>query len=518
MASQQLSPRQRMINLMYIVLTAMLALNVSSDVLDGFNKVHQGVSKSNDIIMRQNGNTLGRLEELSRQNPEKALGTYLNARYVAEGADSLFATIDSLKWLIALEADGKNGDPENLKGAEDLEAAAMVMLNPLQSNGRKLRDEIESYRELLTEILFPDTLRIREIESILATDNISGDDMSVLSWEYAKFNNQPAIAAITLLSQIQNDVRVAEGETLRQLLNSVDASDVRVNKMQAFVIPRSQIVMQGAEYSAQIVLAAVDSTDRPIISVNGRELSYGDNTYRETARSTGHQTYNGTLTLHSNGVDTQFPFSASYNVIEPVATISPTMMNVLYAGINNPLSISVPGIPVSDITATASNATISRSGNSWIVKPSTASGTVDITVSATVDGKTTKVADHSFKIRRLPDPSPYLSYKDAQDNTVVYKGGRPIPRSILASISGPQASIDDGILDIAFNIVSFETVFFDSMGNAMIELSDGSHFSQRQRDSIRRLQRGKRFYISKIKAVGPDGAQRDLPPLEVIVN
>jgi hypothetical protein len=86
------------------------------------------------------------------------------------------------------------------------------------------------------------------------------------------------------------------------------------------------------------------------------------------------------------------------------------------------------------------------------------------------------------------------------------------------SAPGISAAIDDDLLNIQFKVLSFETVFFDSMGNAIPEVSNGDQFSQRQKDSFRRLSRGKRFYISRVKAVGPDGITRDLAPIEVIVN
>ena len=110
------------------------------------------------------------------------------------------------------------------------------------------------------------------------------------------------------------------------------------------------------------------------------------------------------------------------------------------------------------------------------------------------------------------------AYRDAKGNANRYKGGRPFPKSMLLSAGGVDAAIDDDMLNIDYRVLSFETVFFDSMGNAIPELSNGSHFSERQLTAIRRLQRGKRFYISHVKATGPDGIQRDLAPMEVIVN
>ena len=121
-------------------------------------------------------------------------------------------------------------------------------------------------------------------------------------------------------------------------------------------------------------------------------------------------------------------------------------------------------------------------------------------------------------MRQLPDPSAYIAVKSADGRAERYRGGRPITKASLLASQGLGAAIDDGVLDIDFKVQSFETVFFDSMGNAMLEKSDGADFSRRQLESFRRLSRGKRFFISRIKATGPDGSERTLSPVEVIVN
>ncbi len=118
----------------------------------------------------------------------------------------------------------------------------------------------------------------------------------------------------------------------------------------------------------------------------------------------------------------------------------------------------------------------------------------------------------------MPDPMPFIAYKDENGNTQRYKGGRPFPKARLLAAPGIEAAIDDDLLNVEYTVLSFETVFFDSMGNAIPEVSDGSKFSQRQKDSFRRLSRGKRFYISRVRALGPDGIERDLSPIEIIVN
>ena len=194
------------------------------------------------------------------------------------------------------------------------------------------------------------------------------------------------------------------------------------------------------------------------------------------------------------------------------------MMNVLYAGIDNPVSISVPGVPMNSISATMTNGTLSRSGDRWIARPATVGKDATITVTAHIEGRSTNVANMTFRVRKLPDPTPYIAFTDSKGNTDHYRGGKPFAKTLLLQAPGIEAAIDDGLLDTKFKVLSFETIFFDSMGNAIPEVSDGPSVSARQKHSFQRLQRGKRFYISRIKAVGPDGITRDLSPMEVIVN
>jgi gliding motility-associated protein GldM len=222
--------------------------------------------------------------------------------------------------------------------------------------------------------------------------------------------------------------------------------------------------------------------------------------------------------MHGDGSSTRHPFTSSYTVFEPTATVSATMMNVLYAGIDNPISISVPGVQSADVSATMTNGTLTRRGDGWVARPSKVGAEAVISVVATVDGRSQTISSTSFRTRKLPDPTPFIVYSDAQGNSERYRGGKPLSKASLLAAPGVEAAIDDELLNIRFNVVSFQTIFFDQMGNAIPENSDGSRFSERQKTQFRQLKRGKRFYITNVKASGPDGITRDISPLEVIVN
>lgn len=519
-SNTRLSPRQKMINLMYIVLMAMLALNVSSDVLDGFTQVKQGLANTNEDIEQRNASILRALEAFSAQNPEKGLPWYNKALEVRRMTRDIYAHVDSLKTLIVVKADGPEGRVDSISNREDLDAASAVMLDPVSRRGTALRNGIVSYRDYISDII-GDSLKRQSIRRSLATDPVQRiGELGQVDWEEYKFDNQPVVAAVTLLTKLQNDIKFAEGEALQTLLASVDAGDVRVNQLNAFVIPESRYVMRGGKYRAQIVLAAIDTTQRPNVFVNGAMLPNDRGLYEVGVGAVGDFTYKGFLEVpHGDGTTTTYDFTSSYTVMEPSATISATMMNVLYAGIENPISISVPGVDNSGVSATMTNGSLTKSGSGWVAHPSKIGEDATISVTAVVDGQSISVGSTSFRVRKLPDPTPFIKYTDQQGNETSYFGsGRGLPKGAITQSPGLGAAIDDGVLNIPFTVSSFETIFFDSMGNAMPEQSQGAQFSQRQRDRIKGLKPRSRFFITRIKATGPDGITRDLSPIEVLVQ
>ncbi len=514
-----MSPRQKMINLMYIVLTAMLALNVSSDVLNGFSQVEDGLSRSNRTVADRNLQLFEKLKAFNEKNPEKGGIWLAKAQEVRRRTLLLYAYIDSLKLEIVQAADGDNADINNIQNLDDLESAAVVMLAPGTGKGSSLKQRIDDY-SLFACSHISDSTQAANIRRVLSTQvKKQAGNIDSKSWQENLFENMPVVAAVTLLSKMQNDLLYVEGEVLNTLLTNVDIGDIRVNQVEAFVIPDSRIVMRGSRYSASIVLAAVDTTQRPNVFVNGSQLGNDRGLYQVGTAKAGNFDYSGFIEVpHGDGTVSRHDFRSSYTVIEPMATISATMMNVLYAGINNPISIAVPGIPNNAISASMTNGTLSRNGDSWVARPAKVGAEAVVTVTATIDGVSQKVASTSFRVRKLPDPMPFIAYTDAKGNPERYKGGKPFSKTLLLQADGISAAIDDDMLNVAYKVLSFETVFFDSMGNAIPEVSAGDKFSERQRSSFRRLSRGKRFYISRVRAVGPDGIERTIAPMEVIIN
>lgn len=500
---------------MYLVFIAMVALNVSGEVLDGFEKVGEGLDKTRKGTTAQNNRTANELEAAYKLHPAKAEKAFDKGKSIQMAADSVYNALEYAKNAIVRKADGKDFSTiHGIEHKDDMNAASAVMLDPTKKLGEKLRTDIESFRNLAINTIADSTKR-KEIANTLSTTAKNN-----VSWEEQMFEGMPTIAAVTLITQVQTDVRKVEGEVLSQLIRSIDVGDLRVNKVQAQVIPESRIVMQGGTYKAQIVLSSIDSLAQPNIYVNGKELpANSDGLYTVAATKAGTYPISGYIELTgANGSVIRRDFKSDYIVTEPLASVSPTLMNVLYAGIDNPIQIAVPGVASEAISATMTNGTITRKGNLWIARPAKVGVDAVISVSAKgLDGTVRKITDSKLRTRALPDPLPYIEYKDANGTLKRFKGGQISKKDLLAA-SGIKAAIDDDILDVKYDVIRFQLTFFDAMGNAIPEVSKSSSFSPRQLSSIRNLSRGKRFYISEVVAKGPDGVERKIPTIEVIVK
>lgn len=513
------SPRQKMINLMYVVLMAMLALNVSTEVLNGFSIVEESLNRTTANSAKENQVIYDDFEAQMKANPAKVKAWFDKAQEVKRMSDSLYNFADELKLAIVRKADGKNGDVKDIKSKEDLEAATQVMLAPGTGRGEELRTAINSFRDRILAMVTDSTQRAI-IGSNLATQIPANATAMGKNWQEYMFEGMPVAAAVTLLSKLQSDIRYAEGEVLHTLVANIDVKDIRVNSLNAFVIPNAQTIVRGDKFSAHIVMAAVDTTQVPEIYIGERKMNLAGGLYETVCGSTGDFTLAGHIEMvNGSGERIRRDFSQKYTVVDPSATVSADLMNVLYAGYSNPLSISVPGVPLTKIQATMTGGVLQPVGpGKYIARPAAAGKDVTITVTSTNTGRPQQMGQFTFRVRRLPDPAPYITIKDEHGNASRYTGGALAKANLVAS-DGIGAAIDDGILDIGFKVISFETVFFDNMGNAVPMVSEGDRFSSRQKETFRKLTRNRRFYVTGITAVGPDGIQRKLKAtMEVIVK
>lgn len=515
-STKRTSTRQKMINLMYLVFIAMLALKISTEVLDGFDLINDNIQKTIKNTANRNNQLYAELNEAYKSNPQKASAAYNLSQTVKQRSDSLYNYIQTLKYEVAVRTDGKDADVDDLKTKDNIDAASEVFLAPNGGKGKEFKEAIDNYRINIASLI-SDPNKKALIEEALSTESSERAKKQNKNWLQACFDNMPSVAVITYLSELQSNVRQAEGEVLNSIIKEIDFSDFRVNSLDAIVIPESKVVVSGASYKAHIVVAAVDTTQRPQIVVNGKEIENG--LYQIATGRTGQYKLEGYIDLKNrDGSSTKRQFSDSYTVIEPMATVAPLLMDVVYLGIENEMSISVPGFTPNEVGVSVQGGSIIRKGNNWVAKPTGKVGDkFVVNVSVKTNGVQRSMAHKEFRIRALPDPSAFINYVDSKGASRIFKQGT-LSRNALLNAGNLRASIDDGILNIPFTVLSFRIMVSDAMGNVVPEVSAGASFSSRQLELIRRLDRGKTFFIAGIKVKGPDGIERDIAPMEIRLN
>ena len=527
------TPRQKMISMMYLVLTAMLALNVSVEILNGYSLVNGSLRKSIAIAEQRNVALKGQFDKLAAENKVKAEEWRGKIEDVINKSDELFNYVNSIKRNIIWLIDGK--DAPGLAtltisdaGRGDLNITGQVNQYTTEIEGVKyppagpeLRKRINEYSEFLLTVV-GDSAKRASIESTFLTKDEKGAD-GIIKWETAIFDNMPAIATLTQMSKIQNDIRNAEAEVIQYLISRIDAGDFRVNKIEAMAIANSNYVIRGGKYHAELILAATDSTKALEILVNGakieRDAKTGKYIYEVPASVVGKKDFKGVITMRrQDGSSMDYDFKQSYIVAEPSATISADMMNVFYAGIENPVSVSVPGVPAGDVEITITNATQTRTAKGWNVRPQKIGVESVITVFALFDGKKTNVGSRAFRVKPLPPPLAKLEHKNAKGEIEKFRGGT-IAKNLLITATRVVAELDDDDLDVKYKVLSFSLNYTDSMGNTLVEQQpQGGDLTARQLDVLKKLVKGRTVYITNVESMGQDGRQRRLPPVEIALK
>lgn len=520
------TPRQKMIGMMYLVLTALLALNVSAEVLNAFVLVDESLRKSYDNI---NKKSEGIYSEFDKAMEDPALKAKTQkwkteADLVKEQTQELFNYIDSIKTLLVFTAEGEASpyltggegehagekyDPELLQAKGNLDVGGQVMV--LEKRGIELKSKINSFDSTLVDVVIRtapggDTSRyasvIKGIQNSLKTDSIKGHD-GLVPWEIGSFEGLPLAAVLTMLSKTQTDLRNAEADALNYLYGQIDASSFKFNKIEAIVNSESNYVLQNNKYQAEVFIAAADTTVTPEITVGGTNLPIkeGKGIYTGSTSTVGIKTWGGVIKLKHpvTGEIQEFPFKSQYQVGAPSLTVSPTKMNVFYIGVANPVDVSVSGIPADKVTASISNGSIvKKSGSSYEVRVKSV-GKVSVSATVEVDGQRKSMGSREFRVKRVPDPVPKVGG---------LRGGS-MKKNTLAAQSGVVADLENFDFDLRFNVVSF-SVSATIKGFVEEERSTSARLTARQQNLIKKVAIGQKVYFDDVICVGPDGSRRNI--------
>jgi gliding motility-associated protein GldM len=541
MAHGKETPRQKMIGMMYLVLTAMLALNVSKEAVEAFKKVDEGLTKTVANYIRKNSGTYMEFDRAAAENPLKA-GPYRDKAFqLKERADEVFNYIHDLKVEIITTAEGEDTEAI-VDGKIDIHAVKKIDENNIPSeiligadqNGKAndLKALISDYREYLIETIDGKNKAAEEsVLSSLNTDDPVNLEGATEKWANANFQTLPLVAVITILSKMQVDVRNAETDVLNFLYSQIDAASFKFNKLEPVIVTKSNYVMQGNEYDASVFIAASDTTKQPRIMVGAsRKVDRSDGTstyemtgdyttlpldekgrgiYKARASSTGDKKWGGLIVMTApDGTDVAYPFSGEYTVAMPNVVVSPTAMNVLYRGVENPIDISIPGVASDKIQVRMTNGTI-RKGKyknfrgEFIAEPLEVGKNASIIVSADVNGRKMDFAPYEFRVKRIPDPI-------AKFGNMAFG---EIDKNVAIAAPGVAAVLEGFEFDLAYEVTSYRFVYYSQGGFANAIDGKGARLTQEMKNAINQLRRGQDFFFTDIKALAPDKTTRDLPAI-----
>jgi gliding motility-associated protein GldM len=537
-----------MINLMYLVLTALLALNVSKSILDSFITVNTGLENTKSTLKEKMDQTYKQFAQLAQESPAKYGAAWKNAQQVKDMASKLINHIDSLKGMVIAVTDDRplgevlGHDAQagvdtviNLELVENKDnnthiTHMMVGSEPAKprtdrNSANELKRMLVAYRDKIKQSADGDQKLMASADDLFNFEDRKDASGTVNNWESMNFYHVPVVAGVTILSKIQTDIRTLENEMVTKMLSGVEAQSFKFNTLAAITQPQSSYVTVGGTYRANIFLGAYDNQNAPQVYICGPgarldttsavpriigdsillDMEGAKAVLVQPATSAGVKTVTGVIRFKPVGGKEQVrKFETQYEVAAPNLVVSPTKMNVFYRGVDNPVSVSVSGYSASNIRPSMTNGTISRGKDDYIVRPGKDSKAV---VSATVtntDGSTKSMKGMEFRVKNVPDPVAYFSGKGPDDATISH--------AELRIAQGVAAKMKDFDFDLKFQIVSY-TVTATISGKFIEQECKGPFLSDDAKQVLDKVKTGQKVFIESVKAKGPDGTIRNLGTL-----
>ncbi|MFN4083160.1 MAG: gliding motility protein GldM [Bacteroidia bacterium] len=502
MAGGKLTVRQKMINMMYLVLTALLALNVSAEILKAFHLVEVSMVKAGENIDKKNEDIIKAINEYVENNPsdEKGKDAQSRATKVASIADEALAYIGELKQTLITGAGGrKDGNPdEEIAEASNIEKHANLLIN--QGKGAELKGKINEWREkMLAEV---DSASKKNIKSDLNTD-VSPN--SKQTWESEMFEHSPVAAVVTLLTKIENDVKNTEAQVLEELRKSLTKVNVVVDQFEAKIIPNNgTYITAGGKYSADIFLAASSSRSTFDLNVSGTpvKVENGIGKYEVTASGEGEKKYKAVISQKQlDGTTKTYEAEGSYFVVKPLAVVSATKMNVIYRGIENPISVSVPGYSANQISVSTDIGTLTSAGQAGTynltVPVSNQAKELKVSVSAKTPDGVKKMGEQIYRIKNVPKPTPMLGAIEAN--------GAYSPAQLKSSQFVFAALKDFPFEGIKYTPVSYKIIYVPKRGDANVFSGRDQTITPEIKAAFNNAKSGDRVILTDIRAQGPVG-------------
>lgn len=509
-------PRQLMINIMYLVLTALLALNVSAEIFNAFKLVNKSLEESNNTLDQSNNALVPSIEKRAQAKPEfarfaerapiavqygKEFTDYINSivNDLIDKSGNKNGTVDDMDYIVV-------GDHKDLKGKKNKDVTTREMVN--NKKGLELKNKIIEYRGKFLSLI-DDTLRAsmeREIP-LNIDDETWKHSKNKKSWEEFTFKQMPLGACLPIFTKFINDAKAAENAVLNHFSKKLGGEDVVLDKFTVISSPKKSYIIKGEPYETTISLAASTSKStntKVSLTVNGSALStndQGEAVWKTMGTEVGTRKYNAVATVTNpvtNKTDT-YKREFEFEVGERSCNVSAEKMNVFYIGVDNPVAISAAGVPTAQLSvqATGGGIELNKQGGGKYMANVKTPGEAIITLS----GGGLPPTKFSFRVKRIPTPVPMLSDK---------RGGA-MPNGVFKAQQGVIPVLEGFEFDARCNIQGFNLVRVAPRQDAQIVPNSGGRFSAQAAALINQAKPGDRYLFEDIKGRCPgDLAARDL--------
>ena len=560
-----------MIGMMYLVLTALLALNISKEVLNGFVKVENSLRTTQGTLNAKVNETSTELETKYLQNQEKVKPFYDKAQQVNASSAELISYITEMKARVMAASAGDYDDAGELavgnyigKDENGMDTVLNLALIPIKDEYQnlttfvgmaepkeplegpwtavELKQKLEAFSSQLKNTSVVDNQGTRrdlpqylkdQIDETFAfpTEIQEGEEVS---WEHANFYHVPLAAVMPLMTKMTLDIQDIQDDILSWLLGSVDAKSYKFTNLMPLVVPESNYILRGDSFRADVLLAAFDGTNPPDIYVDSKKWNERDSSLLEyenidalpigtdglgklristRGMSLGESNYKGLIRFQGpDGNIQDFPYyTPKFTVAEPALVVSPTKMNVFYRGLPNPVEVSVPGVPGDkiDVRISGNHRLKKESDGTFTITPGT-DKKANITVSAELpDGSKKTLPAREFRVKRIPDPVPFFVGKTPSD--------RSISKQALVGADGIGAQMVNFDFDVRVVVKSF-SVSVSRDGTLVEKKSNSNRLTADMKQLFNRVSRGNVVYFEDIIVGMPDGTERQVAAMKLKVN
>ena len=511
------TPRQRMISMMYLVYTALLALNVSVDILNAFQTVGESVEVTNKIMAGKAESAYTAFENAYNGNPAKVGENWAKAQEVRKKTKEMVDYIDNMKYELIAVSEGIEGGVVAAKKAFEEKGFEIIKKkdnydNPTNyflagtedgSAGKaiELRKKIEAYQAEILKYAQNETFKKQLKAMQIKTEGTWKDAHNEeKNWQMYNFYHTIITADIVLLNKFKSEIMNMESDLVNHLYSQISADDFKFDQVTARVLPKSTYIIQGGQYEADVIVAAYDSKSELRGEVRGQNM-VGDSGMLKLkfgANALGEQKYKGTIFVKKETGEKAYEFEGEYFVAAPSATVSPTNLQLFYINIENPISVSVPGASLKDITVTASGAGAQLNkveDGKYTVKPTKQGEACIINVKAKIAGKEMDMGSMRFRTKPVPKPIAKVGK---------FTEGR-IDKNELLTYERVKIDPGDFEFPVRYMAKSYKVEVITGGDRRPPMVVNGERFTPEVIAAIKKARKGNTVVISEIRATGTTG-------------